>query len=304
MSTDPRLETYLSKLERVLGPFPGSDRAEIIMEIKSHVLAAMERDPQTAMDSVLSALGEPETVANRYLMERGMKPTKPPISPIVKWLVIGFLGTVAMCLVFAGVLAFKFSPLFKVDGNTESISLLGGLIQISGDEGSIRVGNSFIRGGGQGTAFDGVWEAKGKKESFTIKFGNGQWELNNSTDPKLSWQCRGGDLKIPPQPVAEGKGMLLDMSQITGVKCELSVPEKQDVRLEGINGRIEVNEPHYDFELDLKNGKVDLAPDAKTNYRYGLSVMNGKMASFESSSEPGSFAITVHMINGVISRSH
>jgi uncharacterized membrane protein len=78
MSTDPRLEGYLAKLETVLGPFSASDRAEIIMEIKSHVLAALDRDPNASMDSILAALGEPETVANRYLMERGMKPTKPP----------------------------------------------------------------------------------------------------------------------------------------------------------------------------------------------------------------------------------
>ena len=303
MSTDPRLENYLSKLERVLGPFSVSDRAEIVMEIKSHVLAAMERDPQTAMDSVLTALGEPETVANRYLMERGMKPTKPPISPIVKWLVIGFLGTVAMCLLFVGVLAYKFSPLFKIDGDTQSVSLLGGLIQFSGDEGVIRVGDSVIRGG-HGTPFDGTWDSKGVKQKFTIKFADGKWELNNSADSKLSWRCRGGDLKNPPEPSAEGKGTLLDMSQITGVKCELSVPEKQELRLEGTNGKVEVNEPHYNFDLDLKNGKVDLEPDGKMNYRYAFSVANGKTDSFESSGDPGAFVITVHMINGMISRSN
>src|SRR6187549_1830430 len=102
MTGDPRLESYLTSLERVLRPFPVSDRAEIITEIKSHVLSALERDPQARLDSVLSALGEPETVANRYLLERGLKPTKTSISPIVKWLIIGFLGTFAMILFFIG----------------------------------------------------------------------------------------------------------------------------------------------------------------------------------------------------------
>lgn len=77
MTNDSRLDDYLTKLERLLMLFSVSDRAEIILEIKSHVHSALARDPNTQMDSILSALGEPEFVANRYLMERGMKPAKP-----------------------------------------------------------------------------------------------------------------------------------------------------------------------------------------------------------------------------------
>src|SRR5215217_1399531 len=100
MSDEQKLEQYLSRMESVLKTFPTSDRAEVILEIKSHVYSALESDPNQTMVGILNALGEPEVVANRYLMERGLKPTRPPISPIVKWLVFGFLGTLGLMLIF------------------------------------------------------------------------------------------------------------------------------------------------------------------------------------------------------------
>ena len=115
MKKDPRLESYLERLDAVLKPLSVSDRAEIVTEIRSHVLSALERGTGGGLDEVLSALGEPETVANRYRMERGLNPTRPPISPVFKWLVIGFMGTVAMCMLFAGVILWKFTPLIYVD---------------------------------------------------------------------------------------------------------------------------------------------------------------------------------------------
>jgi uncharacterized membrane protein len=128
MATDPKIDHYLLKLERTLAPFPASDRAEILVEIKSHVLSALEHDSNASVESVLTALGEPETVANRYLMERNLKPIRPPVSPIAKWIVVGFLGTFAMTVLLILGLAFKFTPFFKIDG--EHLTILGGLIEI------------------------------------------------------------------------------------------------------------------------------------------------------------------------------
>ena len=139
MASDPRLERYLTALERALKPFPVSDRAEVITEIKSHVLAALEHDPQARLDHVLAALGEPEMVANRYLIDRGLKTAKPPISPIVKWLVVGFLTTIAMLFIFLGFLVSQFSPIIKVEEKGDKVAFLGGLIQVNGDEGKFKI---------------------------------------------------------------------------------------------------------------------------------------------------------------------
>lgn len=140
MSTDPRLENYLARLEAVLSPFAPSDRAEIVLEIKSHVMAALDRDPKTQLDSVLAALGEPEAVANRYLIERGLQHSKPPVSPIVKWVVIGFLGTLALIVLSIALVVARFSPLLRINEKEDFVSLLNGTVEISGKDGNIRIG--------------------------------------------------------------------------------------------------------------------------------------------------------------------
>lgn len=144
MSTDPRLENYLATLDRALSPLPVSDRAEIVTEIKSHVLSAMERDSATSLDSILAALGEASTVANRYLLERGLKTGKPPISPVVKWVVIGFLGTVALLVAGIVALLLQLSPVVQIDGKEEKVSLLGGFILIDGE--NVKIGGREMEG--------------------------------------------------------------------------------------------------------------------------------------------------------------
>ena len=70
------LEKYLRKLDRCLENISVSEKAEIITEIRCHVLETQEREPEKSIQEILSALGEPETVANKYLMEKGQSPHK------------------------------------------------------------------------------------------------------------------------------------------------------------------------------------------------------------------------------------
>ena len=109
MKTERTLNDYLRRLEKTLGPISVADKAEIILEIKSHIEEAQTSG--TPLKDVLSSLGEPETVANRYLLERGLRVQRAPRHPILKWLTIGFLGSVGMVILAVLVLVWKFSPI-------------------------------------------------------------------------------------------------------------------------------------------------------------------------------------------------
>ena len=301
MTSDPRLESYLTSLERVLKPFPVGDRAEIVTEIKSHVLSALERDPQTRLDTVLAALGEPETVANRYLIERGLTPAKPPISPIVKWVVIGFLGTFAMLLIFVGVIALKFTPLLHVDDLKDKVSILGGMIEVDGEKGKV-----LIRGGlgdewhETTNTFEGSISAT-PGQSISVKFGSGKIELNNSESSKFSWSCN-SIKKGAPSATTENNLVALDLSAQGWVKCEISVPEHAKFAINGTDGKLAIEEPRYNISANLINGKVDVEPAEDHSYRYDLQVTHGKMDSFQSSDKSDAFNMAIHLVNGRISR--
>lgn len=306
--TDPRLEEYLSSLEKVLRAMPVSDRADIVTEIKSHILTALERDPEQNLDQVLAALGPAETVANRYLLERGLKPSKPPIAPMVKWLVIGFMGCVAMGLAFAALLVFRFSPILHVNEADEYVSILGGLIEIDGRKGTFKVGPTSGEWDETSSEdplenFNGsrpVGEAKAQK--IRVKFGNGKVELRNSTDRDFGWDCEARTGSDEPRPAEEDGVMLFDLGDLPGVKCQFSIPQAVAVVLEGSNGKVAVAEPRYDLDVSMGNGRVTLAPESGRSYKYSLSVKRGKVDSFQSSEDPKAHQISVKLSTGCLTK--
>lgn len=300
MTSDPRLETYLSSLERVLKPFSVSDRAEIVTEIKSHVLSALEREPNSSIDTILAALGEPELVANRYLIERGVKPTKPPISPIVKWLVIGFLGTFAMFLTFVGIMIFKFSPILKMNGPNEKIALLGGMIEVDKDTGNFFL-NDLLQHSYQ---FEGQ-EKWISGQSIEANFANGKFEITNSGSDIISWKCaaKGGAKHQSDKILSKSNNnLVLNLDQYAGVKCDLEIPRGARFKIQGANGKIKFDEPRYGVDVELSNGKVEIKPDESVNYKYSLAVSNGKIDSFVSSDKADAYLIKINLSNGKISK--
>jgi hypothetical protein len=296
-----KIEDYLSALERVLKPLPVSERAEIVTEIKSHILSALERDPQAPVDSVIDALGSPEIVANRYLMERGLTTAKPPISPIVKWIVIGFITTFALFVLLVSVLIFKFTPLVKVDEKSHHVSVLGGLFQVDGD-GKMSVSEMGNWNFGKASrSFDGTFALQKGKE-FLTDFSNGKLDIQNSETLAVVWHCKTTDDKTPiPQATTTATGGALALDSLPGVSCTILVPEGAHFILKGSNGKVDFDDPAFDVKADLSNGKVSFTPDSTQTYKYDVQVKNGRADEFHSSDRADAHAVSIHLINGMIS---
>jgi hypothetical protein len=295
MPIDLKLEDYLAKLDKALGPIPVSDRADIITEIKSHVLSARERGQE--LDTILSSLGEPETVANRYILERGLKPGRPSKTPMVKWLTIGFLGTITVCAGFLLILIFKFTPLIKVDEEQGRVILLGGLIDVSDKNSNFNIKID----GDANVAFEGERDTK-KISSIRIPFSNGKFELSPANDGKLHWRCKVVGKKGEPLVTEDKRELSLNLEQAMGAKCEIELPAGIPVVMSGANGKLSILRPHADLDVKLNNGKVSLQPDPALRYKFDTSVMNGRAESFESSSDKKAIAVKIAVMNGSISR--
>jgi hypothetical protein len=311
METNPKIENYLTILERSLKQLPVSERAEIVTEIKSHILSALEREPGGSVENVLHALGEPETVANRYLAERGHAFVKPSISPIVKWLVIGFLGTFGLLLFFVGALAFRFSPLVHIDGEKERVTLLGGMVDIDGVKETVRIGGLQVSDDDEGSGWR--WSgtktrqvigkklvATGSDTTLMISAANAKLQIGNSTQGEFSWDCH--IEKDKPDPVVSEKGhqLVFDLTSLMGVKCELLVPEKHALSIRVRNGKVDIAKPRSNLDVSVTNGKLSLDPDPALKYRYDLQITNGKKDAFESSDSPDALLIRADVSNGKI----
>ena len=298
---DPHLERYLTSLDQALKAFPVSDRAEIITEIRSHVLSALERDPETGVDTVLSSLGEAETVANRYLLERGMKPAKTPISPVVKWLVIGFLGTLAMFLIFSAYLIGHFGSILQVDGKNGRVKVLGGLIDIDGGH-RLSISSPTNQ---KKDEFAGS-ETMPATATATVHFANGKMRIETTDDDRFSWSCHS---KSALRPVAKhvaaetsdkGNDLNLDLTAITDPDCVIRLPVNTKFAISAVNGLIEIEEPKFSVDANLVNGQYHFEEDSDTEYRFDVAVTTGTADAFVSSEAPTAKNIKLKLVTGVI----
>lgn len=303
MPTEPRLEQYLSLLDRALGQIPVGDRSDIITEIKSHVLEAKERDPEKDLNGILAAIGEPENVANRYLIERGIKPGRPSRSPIVKWLTIGFLGTVAIVALLIGGLIWKFTPLLKVDEKAGRVVLLGGLIDISENEGLLHIGGTTIHSDDHAQVFEGSTTIDASKfDSIAVSFSNAKIETTSAHGSEFRWKCKFSGGKDAATITAEKRVFEMNLLKTSGAKCELQLPEKIPAKLSGANGKIEIAKPHAAIEAKLDNGLIGFTADSERHYRYDVKVSTGMSDAFESSNAKDAIDIKLHLTNGKIKR--
>ena len=305
MSVDPKLEVYLAALDRALGRVPISDRADIILEIKSHVLDSLGKHPEQRAADVLRALGEPEAVANRYLMERGLKPGKSSRSPMIKWLTIGFLGTFGILMASVIFVVSYFTPLISVDENEEHVRILGGLISINGGGRSGDGGDFDVSFQGRKTKFSGsrVLDAAAV-DLIDVRFSNGKMEVESSDTDTLTWSCwaLGESSGNSPEVQTQDKTATLDLASGAASKCEIELPRGIAARFEGANGKVTLEKPATATEIKMSNGKVDIELDEARSYKFDFKVANGNFDEFKSSDDPQAVAIKVTMDNGRIAK--
>jgi hypothetical protein len=271
-----------------------SERAEIVTEIKSHILSAQERDPSAPLDTVLSALGPAEVVANRYLLERGQAPTKPPISPLVKWLVIGGLGSMALFTILLVSFLWMLSPIIKVDEEKGQVKILGGMIDIDESKGRIRIGTEKLN------KFSGkTTDSLRKGEKVMVRFTNADLTLRPSQTRILAWDCVAHGEAVLPRREAEG--LTLDFRDIEDLKCGLRVPHGVALEVVGVNGQLKVEKPSYSLRAEIVNGQIEIDPDAGLKYEYDLKVTNGTVGAFDSTVGSEN-KISIDLTNGVIER--
>jgi hypothetical protein len=298
MPTDPKLESYLTALDRSLGQIPVSDRSDIVTEIKSHILEAKDRDPTQDIGTILAAIGEPETVANRYLLERGLKPGRPSKSPIVKWLTIGFLGTFGISVLAFILVLWKFTPILKIDEKSGHVQILGGLIDVT-DADSI----FDFKGGVSLQVIAGSIPVDLKAiDRIRVSFKSAKVEFLPAKNAEFGWKCKLEHPKTGAATVVKDRILNFDLDEAGAAKCEFRIPAGLAIRVDGVNGKIKIVRPRGDVEANLVNGVLGIEPDAKESYRYTFSVKNGVTDSFTSSEAKTAHEVKATIINGKIGK--
>ncbi|PCI27026.1 hypothetical protein COB52_05520 [Candidatus Kaiserbacteria bacterium] len=303
MKINAKMEEYLSQLERALGAIATSEKAEIIMEIKSHILSAIDNDPNANVDQILASLGAPQMVANRYLLERGLRPVSPPKTGVFKWFVLGILGLCTLFVILAILIFYNLSPIIEIDERSGHVSILGGMIDINEMDGTFQIGSTTISDGFSKSKHEGRKSIDLKEfDSIRFDFTNGKFELENSEGATLSWDCESQNLGSQSFMRESGHEIIFDFGSAAASKCDVKIPKGMKVHLQGPNGRLKLKRPNFSVSASITNGSVSIRPSKNVKYRYDLSVVNGIIDEFNSSADKDAISIKIALVNGKIDR--
>lgn len=301
------IDKYLTELDHHLGEISVSERADIIIEIKSHLLEAKDQNPGQSINQILTTFGSPSQAAQKFLQERGLGRGKPKSSsskmgPVFKWTAITILGLAGIFTVVVAVLVWKFTPILNVDEKSGRVKILGGLIDISETEGTVKVGKNNVQNFGKGHHFDGskLLGPGQEKPKLNIKFSNGDIELTTSETRELFWSCSSRGQGRDVITSGDSGNFNLDFSQALGIQCQIKIPESTQLELEGANGKVEIIKPKYNLQVNLVNGLISLSPDKNVPYRYTAKVSNGNSNVPESSNAPDAFQMGIKITNGSV----
>ncbi len=293
MSTNSKLESYLTTLNEHLGAISISDRSEIIMEIKSHVMDALEKNPQKNIEDILKDFGSAESIAQKYLDERGIKRPvnhRSPFSTFIKWALIASASLMIILGLTLLIIVKSLTPFVNVSG--DKVSLMGGLIHV--DDNNFRLGSAVYE-------ISGTYTSSGA-QNLKVFASNGKIEMSTSADNVLKWNCD-VDQVAGIQPIVSGTTVELNFAKYKDLDCNIEIPQKMDSSIELSNGKLELSETAGNFDLNLQNGQIEISTQSSTPYKYDLQVNQGMLDNFVSSKDKNAFTIKARLQNGKIQNS-
>ena len=302
MTDEQKLENYLYQLEQTLKDVTPSERSKIIIENKQHILDSRQKYPDKSLSQILTDLGAPEKVANHYLLDRGLKTYRPNRHPFLKWFSIMFLGSMALMMITVLVMVWKFTPLFKIDEKKQRIIILGGLIDVNGISGKIKVGDQYQFIQNQFTnQFNGTLDVpKDEFDEIVINFESGSIDLKTNMDSKLIWDCK---LERPPgqEFIHMNKDTIeIDLNKTGGSSCTIEIPVDIKLTMDGDDAQISLIEPEYDAYINIDNGLVQLQMNPEVEYKYDLNIKKGKAPKFKSSKLDDAYEVRINLESGSI----
>ena len=301
MKNTTKTEAFLSELEKALGSIHPSDKAEIILAAKSHILAALEREPAANVDKILATFGSAVSVANRYLHERGLQPTPTSHSSVWKWLGLGMIGFGLFSVAVVIFLFMKFTPLFTVDEKSNRVTLFGGTIDINELEGTVHIGSSVIGNNLKTSEYSGqkILDEK-SNEVVSLEFTNGKFIFTTAPNNQLKWSCKTKNQPDHSFLKEQENAVLFDFTHAASANCRLEIPKNTQVNIKGPNGNFTILKPEFPVSAEITNGNVSIVPGKDVKYRFDLSVVNGVIDDFESSPDKDSIAVKIALVNGKI----
>ncbi len=296
------VQDFLQKTEEFLQDMPQSERQAALEDWRQSLRAYGEAHPSADFVRLKRLLGGPRGLAN-LLRVKGRLPLKGSLvrttRQVVAWIAVAGLTGV---LLVAGLVWWKFTPFLEV--GRDRVQVLGGLIDIDGQLGQVKVGDQFEFSDAQfKNVFEGSYELPSEVEDLVVEFDRGQMEFTYTNDNRLTWNC-----KVSSEPSdgfikQEKEAMVVQLKGLGGADCAFKLPSRLKYTVDGDAGKIDVIAPANDTFVRLGSGVVNVAPDSELHYRFDLRVGQGSVdPAFERLSQQDGIEIKVDVGTGNVQK--
>ena len=268
------IEKYLNKASVLLSHLPENQRLEIIQLLRKRIEGELESNPSGSARSIIKNLGPMPNLLNEYLISKGHYPIRPQ-SNFWKYFFITVVVLVIIFIVLGYFLVSKFTPIIKVDEKKGRVTILGGLIDVNSDLGTVKIDSHFDMNMKNTHSFKGE-QVIDKVKSIDFHFDNGKFTVLTSQTNEMKWDCNlSQQVTSNPIIIDKKQNMFLKFSAYKGVQCDLFIPKGKSFTLHGMNGHITYERPEFKSYTSIVNGNVILNSDKSLKYKLQTKVING-----------------------------
>lgn len=215
--------------------------------------------------------------------------------------------TLIIIVTTISLLVWKFTPILSVDEANNRIIFLGGLIDIDGKAGKLKVFNDYhFSDDSFSNDFQASIDLGDDKDEIIVNFKSGSFNLKNSKDGNFSLDCK---LANPPNAdiISQRDELVhIDFSKIEGLNCALEIPTDKKITIEGKQASLNIPAPEYNLYIELENGKIYLSPEEEIDYIFNFNIENKKsdnfIGDFKSSNSPDAYEIRINLQDGAVIR--
>lgn len=255
---NPAVETWLNEFFLSLRSMPVSTKAELVTEMKSHILEKQGAAADTPVEELLKQIGDPIAVARSFVDESDERAQGSPSDHYheqhqgdrKRWL---------------------------LDVHGTRVRLFGGLIDVDGDAQKVRIGNAFELDGRQAYGrignlrFENADFLHGVKTSdfqrdlplteitaqtAKVYFGSGNLKLTWGDEPVMRLHWSGVEAIFDRVLELTRDGVKIDFEVLGPGKGEIVVPVGCRIEVYGGLGKITAHNPKGSGTLNMGNGRV------------------------------------------------
>ena len=166
---------------------------------------------------------------NEYLISKGHYPIKPQ-SKFWKYFFITIVSLAVIFISSGYFLVSKFTPLIKVDDKKGRVIILGGLIDVNSDLGTVKINDHFDMNMKNTHSFKGEQIINNVK-NIVFHFSNGKFTVLTSQNSKMKWDCKlSQQVTNNPITIDKKQNIFLNFSNFKGVQCDLFIPKSKELK--------------------------------------------------------------------------